>query len=159
MPVPCVISVDGGTAITVPTSPSIIIQGSNSSSKPVRLKRIQFQSNQTGSTQQTVQVQLVTYATASGSGGTTPTAAAVDDALVGVYSPSTSFRAGTATMGTTPTNKKMWFWNTANPFDITDGLLELQEEFAVSKVWAFIIPVTPAASFSLAGSVNFEEFG
>lgn len=159
MPVPCRISIDGGTAITVPTSASVIIQGTNSGSKPIRLKRIQLQSNQTGSTQQTVQVQLITYATGTSTGGTTPTAVPVDDALVGTYSPATAFRAGTATMGTTPTNKSMWYWNTANPFDIVEGLLELQDEFAVSKVWALIIPTAPAASFSLTGTVNFEEFG
>ena len=38
------------------------------------LKRIELESNQTGSTQQTVQVQLITYATATSTGGTTPTA-------------------------------------------------------------------------------------
>src|SRR5580692_4157318 len=139
MPVPCRISIDAGTAITVPTSAFVVLQGTNSSSKPIRLKRIQLQSNQTGSTQQTVQVQLITYATATSTGGTTPTAAPVDDGLVGVYTPSTGFRAGTATLGTTPANKSMWYWNTANPFDIVEGLLELQDEFSVSKVWALII--------------------
>lgn len=159
MPVPCRISPDAGTAITVPTSAFVVLQGTNSASKPIRLKRVQFQSNQTGANQQTVQLQLVTYATGTGAGGTTPTAAPVDDALVGVYSPSTAFRAGTATMGTTPTNKAMWYWNTANPFDLVEGLLEIQDEFAVSKVWAFIIPTAPGVSFSLAGLVNYEEFG
>ena len=159
MPVPCRISIDAGTAITVPTSAFVVAQGTNSASKPIRLKRIQLQSNQTGSTQQTVQVELITYATGTSTGGTTPTAAAEDDALVGVYTPSTAFRAGTATMGTTPTNKIMWYWNTANPFDIVDGLQELQTEFAVSKVWAVIIPTAPGVSFSLAGTINFEEFG
>jgi len=159
MPVPCRISIDAGTAITVPTSAFVVVQGTNSASKPIRLKRVQFQSNQTGSTQQTIQVQLITYATGTSTGGTTPTAAPVDDALVGVYSPATAFRAGTATLGTTPTNKGMWYWNTANPFDLVEGLLEIQDEFAVSKVWAFIIPSAPGVSFSMTGLINFEEFG
>ena len=159
MPVPCRVSIDAGTAITVPTSAFVVLQGTNSASKPTRLKRIELQSNQTGSTQQIVQIQLVTYATATGTGGTTPTATTIDDALVGVYTPSTTFRAGTATMGTTPTNKKLWQWNTANPFDLVDGLLEIQAEFAVSKVWALIIPTAPGVSFSITGTVAFEEFG
>lgn len=159
MPVPVRLSIDGGTAITVPTSASVIVQGANSASKPIRLKRIQLQSNQTGSTQQVVQVQLVTYATGTSTGGTTPTAQPKDDGLVGVYTAATSFRAGTATMGTTPTNKAMWQWNTANPFDIVEGLEALQDEFGVSKVWALIIPTAPAASFSLTGILEFEEFG
>jgi hypothetical protein len=159
MPVPCRISIDAGTPLTISTAATVILQGTNSASKPVRLKRIQMQSNQTGSTQQTVLVQLITYATATSTGGTTPTAAPVDDALVGVYTPATAFRAGTTTLGTTATNKAQWYWNTANPFDITEGMVEIQDEFAVSKVWALIIPTAPAASFNLTGTVNFEEFG
>ena len=159
MPVSCRISVDAGTVIAVPTSAFVVIQGTNSASKPTRLKRIQFQSNQPGANQQIVQLQLITYATATSTAGTTPAAQPVDDALVGVYTPATLFRAGTATLGTTPTNKMMWQWNTANPFDIVDGLQELQDEFAVSKVWAVIIPAAPAVTFNLTGILNFEEFG
>ena len=159
MPVSCQISLDAGTPITVPTSSFVIAQGTNSASKPIKLKRVELESNQTGSTQQTVQVELVTYATATSTGGTTPTATAVDDALVGVYTPATSFRAGTATLGTTPTVKKSWYWNTANPFDLVLGLQELQHEFGVSKVWALVIPSAPAASFSLTGTISFEEYG
>src|SRR5579859_1734262 len=160
MPVPCRVSIDAGTAITVPASASVVIQGSNSSAKPTRLKRIEIQSSQTGSNQQVVTLQLVTYATGTASGGTARTAAAEDDSLVGVYAPATSWYAATATIGTTPTVKKTWQWNTANPFDYVAGLLELQTEFAVSKVWAIIIPVTPpGGSFSLTGTVNYEEFG
>ena len=159
MPIPCQVSIDAGTPVTVPTSASVILQGTNSAGKPVRLKRIELESNQTGSTQQTVQLELVTYATATSTGGTTPSATPVDDALVGTYTPATAFRAGTATMGTTPTVKKSWYWNTANPFDLVLGLPELQHEFGVSKVWALIIPSSPGASFSLTGTVSFEEFG
>lgn len=159
MPVPCRISIDAGTPVSITAAPTVVLQGTNSASKPIRLKRIQIQSNQTGATQQTVLLQLITYATGTSTGGTTPTAAAVDDALVGVYSPATAFRAGTTTMGTTPTNKAQWYWNTANPFDITEGMVELQDEFAVSKVWAIIIPTAPSSPFNLTGTVNFEEFG
>lgn len=159
MPVPCRISIDAGTLVSITTAPTVVLQGTNTASKPVRLKRIQLQSNQTGSTQQVVQLELITYATGTGVGGTTPAAQPEDDALVGVYTPATTFRAGTTTMGTTPTVKAQWQWNTANPFDLVLGLSELQTEFAVSKVWALIIPVAPGATFNLSGTVNFEEFG
>ena len=158
MPVPCQVSIDAGTAITIGTAATLVIQGTNSASKPIRLKRIELESNQTGSTQQTVQVQLITYGTASGS-GSTPAAYPIDNALIGVYTPATGFRAGTATLGVTPTNVKMWYWNTANPFDIVLGLSELQHEFGVSKIWAIVIPTAPGTSFSLTGTVSFEEFG
>lgn len=159
MPVPCKISLDAGTALSIATSATVLVQGTNSASKPIRLKRIECESNQTGSTQQTVLLQLVTYATGTATGGTTPTAVPVDDALVGVYSPATAFRVNTTTLGTTPTNKQQWYWNTANPFDIVLGLVELQAEFAVSKVWAILIPTAPAAGFNMTGTIHFEEFG
>ena len=159
MPVPCKISLDAGTALSIATSITLLAQGTNSASKPIRMKRIELESNQTGSTQQTILLSLGTYATASAAGGTTPTAVPVDDALVGTYSPATAFRVNTTTMGTTFTNKQSWYWNTANPFDIVMGLAELQAEFAVSKVWARIIPTAPAATFNFTGTIHFEEFG
>ena len=159
MPVPCRLSIDNGTPVSITAAPTVVVQATNSASKPVRIKRIQIQSNQTGATQQTVLLQLITYATATSTGGTTPTANAVDDALVGVYSPATAFRVGTTTLGTTPTNKAQWYWNTANPFDITEGMSEIQDEFPVSKIWAILIPVAPSAPFNLTGTLNFEEFG
>lgn len=157
MPMPCRISIDAGTPISVPTSAFLILQGTNSSAKPIRLKRIQLQSNQTGATQQVITVQLGTYTTGSSTGGTTPTATPVD--LGSNYTPATSFRAGTSTLGTTLANISQWQWNTANPFDIVEGLEALQDEFQVSKVWALVIPTAPGTGFNLTGTVNFEEFG
>ena len=161
MPVPCKVAIDAGSTglVSVPTSAFLIIQGTNGASKPVRLKRIQLESNQTGSNQQTIAVALVTYATGTSTGGAARTAIPIDDALVGVYSPATAFYAATATLGTTPTYKSQWVWNTANPFDLTQGMIEIQDEFASGKVWALIIPTGPGTGFSIAGTINFEEFG
>jgi hypothetical protein len=155
--VPCKVSIDGGTPQSITAAPTVILQGTNSASKPTRMKRIELQSSNTGSTQQIVTVSLGYYATGT-AGGTTVAAVPVDEGLTGVYTPSTLFKAITTTMGTTFTNKKTWQWNTANPFDIVDGLLELQDEWPVSKVWALILPTAPVA-FSLTGTVHFEEFG
>lgn len=157
MPIPCKVSIDGGTPQSITAAATVILQGTNSAAKPIRLKRIQMQSNNTGSTQQVVTVSLGYYATGT-AGGTTPVAVPVDEGLTGVYSPTTVFKSVTTTLGTTFTNKMTWQWNTANPFDIVDGLLELQDEFPASKVWAIILPTAPT-SFSLTGTVNFEEFG
>lgn len=157
MPVPCKVSIDGGALQSITAAPTVILQGTNSASKPVRLKRIQLQSNNTGSTQQVILVSMGYYATGT-AGGATPVAVPVDEGLTGVYTPSTVFKAITTTMGTTFTNKITWQWNTANPFDLVDGLTELQDEFPASKVWALILPAAPTA-FSLTGTVNFEEFG
>lgn len=157
MPVPCKISIDGGTPQSITAAATVILQGTNSSAKPVRLKRIQLQSSNTGSTQQVVTLSLGYYATGTAA-GSTPVAVPVDEGLTGVYTPSTVFKAITTTLGTTFTNKMTWQWNTANPFDIVDGLQELQDEFPAAKVWALILPTAPTA-FNLTGTVNFEEFG
>src|SRR6266705_1903933 len=147
MPIPCKLSIDTGTPQSITAAPTVIIQGTNSASKPVRLKRIELQSSNTGSTQQTITVSLGYYATGTAS-GSTPVAVPVDEGLTGVYTPSTVFKAITTTMGTTFTNKQSWTWNTANPFDEMLGLSELQHEFPSAKVWAIILPTAPTA-FSL----------
>lgn len=160
MSVPCRISIDAGTPLTISASAaSVVAQGVNSSAKPIKILRWEIQSNQNGSNQQLVQLQLVTYATATSTGGSQPTAQPEDDALVGVYTPATLFRVNTTTLGTTPTNKWSYTWNTANPVDLVNGLPQLQTEFAVSKVWALIIPSAPTNSFALTGTIHFEEFG
>lgn len=157
MPIPCKVSIDGGTPQSITAAPTVIIQGTNSASKPVRAKRIEMQSSNTGSAQQVVTVSLGFYATGT-AGGSSPSAVPVDEGLTGVYTPATTFKSITTTMGTTFTNKQSWQWNTANPFDEMLGLLELQHEWPVSKVWAIILPTAPTA-FNLTGTVFFEEFG
>jgi hypothetical protein len=157
MPIPMKVSIDGGTPQSITAAPTVIIQGTNSAAKPIRLKRIQLQSNNTGTTQQVTTVSLGYYTTGTAA-GSTPVAVPVDEGLTGVYTGATIFKAITTTLGTTFANKITWQWNTANPFDILDGLQELQDEFPASKVWAIILPTAPTA-FTLTGTVNFEEFG
>lgn len=158
MPVAMRVSIDGGTPVSVTAAPTVVLQGTNSASKPTRLKRIQLQSSNTGASQQVITVSFGFYATGSGAGGSTPTGVPEDEGLTGVYTGSTLFRAVTTTMGTTFTNKITWQWLSANPFDIVDGMPELMTEIPVSKVWAIIIPTAPVA-FSITGVVNYEEFG
>lgn len=157
MPTPCKVSIDGGALQSITAAPTVILQGTNSSAKPVRLKRIELQSSNTGSNQQVILVSLGYYASGT-AGGSTPVAVPVNEGLTGVYTPATVFKSITTTMGTTFTNKMTWQWNTANPFDIVDGIQELQDEFPAAKVWALILPTAPTA-FSLTGTVHFEEFG
>jgi hypothetical protein len=157
MTIPCRLSIDAGTPIAVPATPFVVLQGTNAAGTPAIIKRLRLTSNQTGANQQIVGLQFVTYATATSTGGTTPAAAPIDDRLVGLYTPATLFRAGTATMGTTPTVKWMDQWNTANPYDLLDGLVELQSEFAAAKVWAIIMPSGPVSTFNLTGTTQFVE--
>lgn len=145
----------GPTAIT--NAPTVVVQGVNAAGKPTRIKRIELQSNQTGSTQSVLSLQLVTYATLTSTGGVTPTPKAVDRGIT--TAAVTAFRALTATMGTTPTVFDGWQWNGANPFDMLFGLPETQYEFAAAAVWALIISVAPGSTPALSGKVTYEEFG
>lgn len=159
MPVACKVSADGGTALVISTSnPSVLLQGTPSSSKPIRIKRFELSSNNTGAGQQIVVLSYGFYASAT-AGGATATAVPKDEGLTGVYTPATTFKANTTTLGTTFTQKKSWQWNTANPFDLVDGLLELQEEIPAGKVFAFIFPSAPGSAVSVTATLHFEEFG
>lgn len=158
MPVNMKVSIDGGTPVGVTAAATVILQGTNSASKPIRIQRVELQSNNTGASQQVITVSYGFYATGSGAGGSTPTGTPVDEGLTGVYTGSTLFRAVTTTLGTTFTNKKTWQWLSANPFDIVLGMESLMDEIPVSKVWAFIIPTAPVA-FNITGTVYYQEFG
>lgn len=144
----------GPTAIT--NAATVVWQATLSAAKPIRLKRVELQSSQTGSTQAVISLQLGTYATGTSTAGVTPTPKAVDRGIS--TAASTAFRCLTATLGTTFTFLDGWQWNGANPFDMVYGLTEIQTEFAVSTVVAMIIQ-TAAGTPSLTGKVTFEEFG
>lgn len=144
----------GATAIT--NAATVVWQATVAAGKPIRIKRIELQSNQTGSTQTVIPLQLGTYATGTSTAGVTPTPRAVDRGIT--TAASTAFRCLTATLGTTFTINKDWQWNGATPFDMVFGLQEIQLEYAVSTVVALIIP-SASGTPSLTGNVVFEEFG
>jgi len=132
-------------------------QATVSGSKPIRLKRLELQSNQTGATQTVIPLQLATWTTASGSGGVSPTPRAVDRGVS--TAASTAFRCLTATMPTTILiTDEYWQWNGANPFDVVLGLTEMQHEYAVSSIVALTIP-SASGTPSLTGALYYEEFG
>lgn len=144
----------GPTAIT--NAATVLAQLTTSAGKPLRLKRIELQSNQTGSTQTIIPVSLGTYTTATSTGGVQPTPKAVDQGIT--TAAATAARCLTATLGTTFAQLDQWQWNGANPFDQTLGFTESQYEFAVSKVIALIIP-SASGTPSITGKLTFEEFG
>lgn len=144
----------GPTAIT--NAATVLAQLTASAGKPIRLKRIELQSNQTGSTQSIIPVQLGTYTTATSTAGVTPTPKAVDRGVT--TAAATAARCLTATLGTTFAVIDSYQWNGANPFDMVFGLTEIQYEFAVSSIVALIIP-SAAGTPSITGKLTFEEFG
>lgn len=144
----------GPTAIT--NAATVLAQGTLSAGKPIRIKRIELQSNQTGLTQSVIPVSLGTYTTATGTGGVTPTAKAVDRG--NTTTGATVWRCLTATLGTTFAQLDEWQWNGASFFDMTFGLTETQYEFSVSAVMALIIPAASGTP-SITGKITYEEFG
>lgn len=144
----------GPTAIT--NAATVLAQLTASAGKPIRLKRIELQSNQTGSTQTIIPVALGTYAAGTSTAGVTPTPKAVDRGVT--TAAATAARCLTATLGTTFTQLDEWQWNGANPFDMVFGLSETQYEFAVAAIVALVIP-SASGTPSITGKITFEEFG
>lgn len=144
----------GPTAIT--NAATVVAQLVVAAGKPVRLKRIELQSNQTGSTQTVIPLQLGTYATLTSTAGVTPTPKAVDRGVT--TAASSAMRCLTATLGTTLTVLDSYQWNGANPFDMVYGLTEIQYEFSAAAVVALVIP-SASGTPSLTGKITFEEFG
>lgn len=157
MPIAYTIDITNGVGPTAITNAATVVaQLTVAAGKPIRLKRIELQSNQTGSTQTVIPLQLGTYATGTSTAGVTPTPKAVDRGVT--TAASTAARCITATLGTTFTFLDSYQWNGANPFDMVYGLSEIQYEFAVSTVLALIIP-SASGTPSITGKLTFEEFG
>jgi hypothetical protein len=162
----CAVSIDGGTPQAITAAPTVILQGVNSASKPVRIRRIQLQSNNFASSSQSVVVSYGFYANGATTGGSTPVAIPVEAGLVGIYTPATAFKAITTQMGVAPfVPRYSWQWNTGDPFDptFTPGATKasgkptgFDDGTRASVVWAFILPQA-ATPFSLTGSLEFDE--
>jgi hypothetical protein len=160
MPIPCKLSMDAGTLLVVSTgAASVLVQGTNSSSKPIRFNRILISSNNPGSGQQPLQINYGWYTTATSTGGSTPAATPVYEGLTGIYTPVTTFRCNTTTLGTTFAQKYTFIWNTANPVDLVEGMPALQDEIPAGKIWALVFPTAATSAVSVAGTIYYEEFG
>jgi hypothetical protein len=165
----CRVSIDGGVPQPITAAPTVIIQGVNSAAKPVRIRRIQLQSNNSRLTSQSLLISYGFYTNGATTGGSTPVGVPVEAGLVGIYTPATAFKAITTQMGVAPFFPRYsWQWNTGDPFDptFTPGAAVgraagkaagLDEGTRVSTVWAFILPQGPATGFSLTGTLEFDE--
>jgi hypothetical protein len=123
------------------------------------LQRIQLTSNQTGSTQSIIPLQLGTYATTNTSTGTVgaPTSSATVKLNTRALGGTTYGMS--ATMGTgTFTVIANWQWNGATPFDIVNGKDILIPEFpgVTTNLIALIIP-SASGTPTIGGSVQIEE--
>jgi hypothetical protein len=173
MPILCRVQIDGGTAQVVNPVATVIFQITPTASTAVRIINVELQSNQFGptenlpkippgpSSQQVIFLQLGTYSGApSSSGGLTPLAVPADDALVGLYTPSTTFRTLSPNMGTAFIPSSAYQWNTADPFGYHQGF-SFDQGIKSPAVWALIMPqqFIPSGQrpFSITGFVDFIE--
>jgi hypothetical protein len=162
----CRVSIDGGVPQSVTAAPTVIIQGTNSASKPARIRRIQLQSSDFRLGSQSVLVSYGFYTNGPTVGGSTPVAYPVDAGLFGIYTPATLFKAVTTQMGVAPFFPRYsWTWNTGDPFDpsfrgattAAGKPAGFDEGTRVAAVWAFILPAGPTRAFSLTGTLDFDD--
>ena len=123
------------------------------------LQRLQIQSNQTGSTQSVIQLQLGIYATTNSTTNTIAAPTSSPTVRLNTRVMGGTTYGQTATMGTGAfTVIKNWQWNGATPFDIVNGKDIIIPEFpgVVANLLALIIPVASGTP-TLSGSMDVEE--
>lgn len=139
-----------------PNSASTIFQLTAAAGSPFAIHRIQLQSNQTGSTQSIMSVQMV-IASATGSAGTT--LAITPRAIIrkNTTTAATAAISGYTTPGAVSIILDGWQWNGANPIDIVNGKDILIPEIAAGQIWALNFLTAPGTP-TISGSVSIEEF-
>jgi hypothetical protein len=173
VPIQCRVQIDGGTPQVVNPVGTVIFQITPTATTAVRILDVQLQTNQFGpitnlpiippgpSSQQAVFLQLGSYSIApSSSGGLTPLAVPADDGLVGLYTPSTTFRTLTTNVGIGFIASSGYQWNTADPFGRHQGA-DFNQGIQSPAVWALIMPALFIPSgqlpFTITGFVDFAE--
>jgi hypothetical protein len=142
------------TATAITNAATVVAQGTPSAAVPIRIHRIELQTNQTGSTQSIIPLQMGTYTTGTSTGGATPTPSPT--LRRNTVAAASAWRVLTATMGTTFALLQEWQWNGATPFDMVFGKDATVPEIEVSKPWALIIP-SASGTPTVSGSITFEE--
>jgi len=167
------VQIDGGTPQVINPVATVIFQITPTASTAVRILDIQLQTNQFGpttnipiippgpSSEQVIFLQLGTYSIApSSSGGLTPLAVPADDTLVGLYTPSTTFRTLSPNMGIGFLPSSGYQWNTGRSFGDDQGF-SFDQGIKSPAVWALIMPalfIPPGQRpFSISGFVDFTE--
>jgi hypothetical protein len=135
---------------------STIFQLTAAAGSPFGIHRIQLQSNQTGSTQAILQVQMV-IASATGSGGTTTSITPRAVVRKNTTGASTAAISGYTTPGAFSVVLDGWQWNGANPLDLVNGKDIMVPEIAAGTIWALNFLTAPGTPI-ISGSVTIEEF-
>lgn len=135
---------------------STILQLTAGSVNPFAVHRLELQSNQTGSTQAILQVQLI-IASGTGSGGTTVSITPRASIRKNTTASATTAVAGYTTPGAASVVLHTWQWNGANPMDIVFG-----KEITVPMVSATQILglnfLTAPGTPTISATLEIEEF-
>lgn len=150
----------GYIANLVPTAftnvASTIFQLTAGATNPFAIHRIHLESNQTGSTQTVLQVQMV-IASATGSGGTTLSITPRAIIRKNTVASATTAISGYTTVGATSVVLDGWQWNGASPLDWVNGKDILVPEIQATQILALNFLTGPGTP-TISGGVYFEEF-
>lgn len=134
---------------------STIFQLTASAACPFSVHRLELQSNQTGSTQAILQVQMV-IASATGSGGVTTSITPRAIIRKNTTAAATGVVSGYTTPGAISVVLHTWQWNGATPFDIVFGKDVIVPEVAAGQILAVNFLTAPGTP-TISGTVSFEE--
>jgi len=135
---------------------STIFQMTAGSVNPFTVHRLELQSNQTGSTQAILQLQLV-IASGTGSGGSTTSITPRAIIRKNTVSSATTVVSGYTTPGAVSVVLHTWQWNGATPFDIVFGKDIIVPEIGATQILALNFLTAPGTP-TISGTVSFEEF-
>jgi hypothetical protein len=114
-----------------------------------------LQSNQTGSTQAILQLQMV-IASGSGSGGTTLSITPRAVIRKNTTAAATAAISGYTTPGAVGTVLHSWQWNGATPFDIVNGKDIIVPEITAGTILALNFLTAPGTP-TISGTLHIEE--
>ena len=135
---------------------STIFQMTAGATNPFSIHRIELQSNQTGSTQTILQLQMV-IASATGSGGSTVSITSRPVIRKNTVTAATTVVAGYTTPGAISVIEHTWQWNGATPFDIVFGKDIMVPEVQAAQILALNFLTAPGTP-TISGTITFEEF-
>jgi hypothetical protein len=178
MTVPCIVSIDGGTPQLLNPVGTVILQGTTSATTPLRILRFELAPSQIGgslsvypASNVSLTVQFGYYSVGQATGGLTPVGIPINEGLLGLYTPQTSFVAMTTSLGAAFVPLYSWFWDNSRVFGLFDAFrvngpgsptFDTATQVKQSLVWAFVIPaqfISPLQQpFYVTGTLAFEEF-
>lgn len=135
---------------------STIFQLTAGAVNPFSVHRLELQSNQTGSTQAILQVQMV-IASGTGSGGTTLSITPRAVIRKNTTASATSCVSGYTTPGATSIVLHTWQWNGANPLDIVFGKEITVPEIQATQILGLNFLSAPGTP-TISGTLTLEEF-